>query len=94
MRRNKRNTINRHYSSYDRGLEYALRAIYEGDIIKIDGQEFSYDKQRNELIIKDFYGASIYRPYFNGIFCNPFKELIRQEVNNNDNDRTQVYGDD
>lgn len=83
MKSNKRNTINRHYSSYDKGMETALRAIYEDVIIKKDGQEYSYDKQRNELTIKDFYGTSIYQPEFNGIYCNPFKTLVRQEVNPN-----------
>lgn len=81
MENKKRNTINRHYSSYDKGMETALRAIYEDVIIKKDGQEYSYDKQRNELTIKDFYGTSIYKPEFNGLFCNPFKTLVRQEVN-------------
>lgn len=83
MKNKKRNTINRHYSSYDKGMETALRVIYEDVIIKKDGQEYSYDKQRNELTIKDFYGTSIYQPEFNGIYCNPFKTLIRQEVNPN-----------
>lgn len=88
MKNNKRNAINRHYSSYDKGMEHALRAIYDGVIIEKDGQEFSYDKQRNELTIKDFYGSSIYQPEFNGYFCNPFKKLLRQEVNNSSNNTT------
>lgn len=82
MRNNKRNTINKHHSSYDKATEHALRAIFEDVIIKIDGQVYEYDKQRNELHIKDFYKDSIYKPEFKGNFCNPFKELIRQAVNN------------
>ena len=78
---NKRNAINKHHSSYDKATEHALRAIYDDVDIKLDGQVYSYDKQRNELSIRDFYGTSIYKPEFNGIFCNPFKELVRQEVN-------------
>lgn len=78
----KRNTINKHHSSYDKATEHALRAIFEDVIIKIDGQIYEYDKQRNELHIKDFYKDSIYKPEFKGNFCNPFKELIRQAVNN------------
>lgn len=82
----KRNTINKHHSSYDKATEYALRAIYEGCIIHYQCQTFEYDKQHNELKVSDFYKpASIYKPEFKGNFCNPFKELIRQEVNNNDN---------
>lgn len=81
MRNNKRNTINKHHQSYDRATEHALRAIFEDVIIKIDGQVYEYDKQRNELHIKDFYKDSIYKPEFKGNFCNPFKELIRQAVN-------------
>lgn len=82
MTTKKRNTINKHHSSYDKATEHALRAIYEDVIIKIDGQVYEYDKQRNELSIKDFYKSSVYKPEFKGNFCNPFKELIRQEVNN------------
>lgn len=81
MNNKKRNTINKHHSSYDKATEHALRAIFEDVVIKLDGQVFSYDKQRNELSIKDFYGTSIYKPSFNGVLCNPFKELVRQEVN-------------
>lgn len=79
----KRNTINKHHSSYDKATEYALRAIYEGCIIHYQCQTFEYDKQRNELKVSDFYKpASIYKPFFNAGMCDPFKELIRQEVNN------------
>ena len=78
----KRNAINKHHSSYDKATEHALRAIFEDVIIKIDGQVYEYDKQRNELSIKDFYKSSIYKPFFNAGLCDPFKELIRQEVNN------------
>lgn len=78
---NKRNAINKHHTSYDKATEHALRAIFEDVIIKIDGQVYEYDKQRNELHIKDFYKDSIYKPEFKGNFCNPFKELIRQAVN-------------
>lgn len=86
MTNNKRNAINKHHSSYDKATEYALRAIYEGCIIHYQCQTFEYDKQRNELKVSDFYKpASIYRPEFKGTFCNPFAELIRQEINNNDN---------
>ena len=81
MKNNKRNVINKHHQSYDRATEHALRAIFEDVIIKIDGQVYEYDKQRNELHIKDFYKDSIYKPEFKGNFCNPFKELIRQAVN-------------
>lgn len=80
MKNKKRNAINKHHTSYDKATEHALRAIYEDVSIKIDGQIFDYDKQRNELTVKDFYGTSIYKPFFNAGFCNPFKELIRQEV--------------
>lgn len=79
----KRNVINKHHSSYDKATEYALRAIYEGCIIHYQCQTFEYDKQRNELKVSDFYKpASIYKPFFNAGMCDPFKELIRQEVNN------------
>ena len=79
----KRNVINKHHSSYDKATEYALRAIYEGCIIHYQCQTFEYDKQRNELRVSDFYKpASIYKPFFNAGMCDPFKELIRQEVNN------------
>lgn len=83
----KRNTINKHHSSYDKATEYALRAIYEGCIIHYQCQIFEYDKQRNELIVQDFYKpASIYQPEFKTVMgtevCNPFAKLIRQEVNN------------
>lgn len=84
----KRNVINKHHSSYDKATEYALRAIYEGCIIHYQCQTFEYDKQRNELIVSDFYKpASIYQPEFDKskLFCNPFAKLLRQEVNNNDN---------
>lgn len=79
MRNNKRNTINRHHSSYNKATEHALRAIYEDVIIKYDGQKISYDKQRNELKISDFYGVSIYKPKFNNGLCDPFNELVRKE---------------
>lgn len=86
MKGQKRNAINRHNSSYDRATEYALRAIYDDVIIKFQGQEFSYDKQRNELKVQDFYNpASIYQPEFKNFMgneiCNPFAKLIRQEMN-------------
>lgn len=81
MKNNKRNTINKHHTSYDKATEHALRAIFEDVIIKIDGQVYEYDKQRNELHIKDFYKDSIYKPFFNAGLCDPFKELVRQEVN-------------
>ena len=55
MTTKKCNVINKHHSSYDKATEHALRAIYEDVIIKIDGQVYEYDKQRNELSIKDFY---------------------------------------
>ncbi len=85
MKLKKRNTINKHHQSYDRATEHALRAIFEDVIIKLARQEFSYDKQRNELTIIDFYGTRIYKPDFTqGNFCNPFKELVRQEVNKNE----------
>lgn len=85
MKYKKRNTINKHHSSYDKATEYALQAIYDGVVIHFQGQEFSYDKQRNELTVKDFYRpASVYKPFFNAGLCDPFKELIRQEVINND----------
>lgn len=79
--KNKRNKINRHNGSYNRAVTYALQAIYDGTELVVDGQEFSYDKQLNELTIKDYCTTSIYKPEFNGMFCNPFKELVRQEVN-------------
>lgn len=90
MRNNKRNAINKHHSSYDKATEYALRAIYEGCVIHYQCQTFEYDKQYNELIVKDFYKpASIYQPEFKTIMgtevCNPFAKIIRQEVNSNDN---------
>lgn len=72
--------INKHHSSYDKATENALRAIYDGVTIKVDGQTYSYNKESNHLIIKDFYGESIYEPKFEGIFCSPFYKLIRQEV--------------
>lgn len=81
MKNNKRNAINKHHTSYDKATEHALRAIYEDVDIKIDGQVYSYDKQRNELTVRDFYGSSIYKPFFNAGLCDPFKELVRQEVN-------------
>lgn len=89
MKNKKRNAINRHNSSYDKATEYALRAIYEDVIIHYQSQTFEYDKQRNELKVSDFYKpASIYKPEFKNLmgneYCNPFKELIRQEVTNND----------
>jgi hypothetical protein len=86
MKNNKRNTINKHHQSYDKATEHALRAIFEDVIIKIDGQVYEYDKQRNELHIKDFYKDSIYKPEFSkdNLFCNPFKELVRQEVCTNE----------
>ena len=82
MRNDKRNAINKHHTSYDKATEHALRAIYEGCVIHLQGQTYEYDKQRNELYIKDFYKDSIYKPEFKGSFCNPFKELIRRAVNN------------
>lgn len=78
----KRNKVNKHHTSYDKATEYALRAIHEGCSIRVDGQVFSYDSDSNELRVHDFYGDSIYRPQFNGILCDPFKELVRREVNN------------
>lgn len=81
MKKNKKEFISKHHESYDKATEHALRAIYEGVTIKIDSQTFSYNKDKNELSIQDFYGTSIYHPEFNGNFCNPFKELVRQEVN-------------
>lgn len=77
-----RNKVNKHHTSYDKATEYALRAIYEGCTLRVDGQVFSYDKDSNELRVHDFYGDSIYRPKFTGILCDPFKELVRREVNN------------
>ena len=86
MRIKKRNAINKHHSSYDRATEYALRAINEDVIIHFQGQQFEYNKQHNELYVRDFYKpASVYQPeftYLNGVrMCNPFAKLIRQEVN-------------
>lgn len=77
----KRNKVNKHHTSYDKATEYALRVIHEGCTLRVDGQVFSYDKERNELRVHDFYGDSIYRPKFSGIYCDPFKELVRREVN-------------
>ena len=86
MKNNKRNAINKHHTSYDKATEHALRAIYEGCVIHFQGQTYEYDKQHNELIVKDFYKpASIYKPFFNAGLCDPFKELIRQEVINDSN---------
>lgn len=87
MRIKKRNTINKHHSSYDKATEYALRAINEDVIIHFQGQQFEYDKQRNELYVRDFYKpASVYQPEYTNVsgvrLCNPFARLIRQEVNN------------
>ena len=76
-----RNKVNKHHMSYDKATEYALRVIYEGCTLRVDGQVFSYDKKSNELRVHDFYGDSIYRPQFNGIYCDPFKELVRREIN-------------
>ena len=81
MKNKKRNAINKHTGSYNYSTEHALRAIYEECDIHYQGQVYSYDKQHNELSIKDFYGSSIYIPFFNAGLCNPFKELKRQEVN-------------
>lgn len=84
MRNKKRNAINRHHSSYDKGTEYALRAIIEDCEIKYDGQIYSYDKQHNELSIKDYCTTSIYKPEFSKFmgneYINPFKELVRVEI--------------
>lgn len=79
-RQNKRNKISKHHSSYDIATERALRCIYDGCNIKVDGQEYSYNKQRNELIIKDFYGVAIYKPKFINGFCDPFFERVTQEL--------------
>lgn len=80
MKKQKRNEINQHNFSYDKAREHALRAIYEGVIVKVDGQTFEYDKQHDELWVIDFYGASVYRPKLNGLFCNPFAEIIWRYV--------------
>ena len=77
-----RNKVNKYHTSYDKATEYALRVIYEGCTLRVDGQVFSYDKKSNELRVHDFYGDSIYRQKFTGILCDPFKELVRREVNN------------
>ena len=79
MKNDKRNKINRHHGSYNKATEHALRAIYEEVSIKIEGQVYSYDKQRNELSVQDFYGVSVYKPLFNAGLCDPFNELIRKE---------------
>lgn len=78
----KRNIINKHRSSYDKATEYALRAIYEGVDIKVDGQTFSYDKQHNILMIIDYCMVQKFYPKFTGIMCNPFAERIPTEVTN------------
>lgn len=72
--------INKHHNSYDKATEHALRAIYEGVDIRVDGQVYTYNKESNELTIKDYCLTSIYKPRFNGGFCNPFANLVRQEV--------------
>lgn len=81
MRKQKRNTINKHHSSYDKATEHALRAIYEDVDITIDGQTFSYDKQQNILSIKDFCTTQRFKPKFTGTFCNPFAERIPEVIN-------------
>lgn len=73
--------INKHRSSYDKATEYALRTIYDDVVIKVDGQTISYNKDKNELYIKDYNLTSTYQPEFKGLFCNPFAKLIRKEVN-------------
>lgn len=72
--------INKHHSSYDKATEYALRVIYDDCIIKVQGQEFSYNQETNELKIADYNLTSIYKPKFIDNFCEPFAELIRQEM--------------
>lgn len=75
-----RNRINRHNYSYNKSVEHALRAIYEGVSIRVDGQVFEYDKQQNLLIIKDFCSAQYYQPKFNGSFCSPFAKKIKEPI--------------
>ena len=80
MKKNNRNTINQHSYSYDRAREHALRAIYEGVDIKVDGQIYSYDSNNNILTIKDYCTAMKYYPEFNGYMCNPFAKRIEYKI--------------
>lgn len=82
MRKQKRNIINQHDYSYNKSVEHALRAIYDGVSIKVDGQVFEYDKQHNILMIKDYCTTQYYRPRFNGCFCSPFAERIPEVISN------------
>lgn len=82
MKDNKRNTINKHNFSYNTALEHAMRAIFEDVDINVDGQVYSYDKQHNILMIKDFCSEQKYKPKFNGMFCDPFAERIPEVINN------------
>lgn len=80
MKKNNRNTINRHSYSYDKARQHALRAIYEGVDIKVDGQVFSYNCNDNVLTIKDYCSEQNYRPKFSGIYCDPFAERIEYKI--------------
>ena len=80
MKKNNRNLINQHSYSYDKAREHALRAIYEGVDIKVDGQVYSYDSNNNILTIEDYCTAMKYYPEFSGYMCNPFAKRIEYKV--------------
>lgn len=77
----KSNNKNRLNSKYNKAVEYALKAIYDDCIVKVEGQTFTYDKQHNLLYLEDFTGKTIYRPKFNGMFCDVFAERVEDKSN-------------
>lgn len=80
MKKNNLNTINQHNFNYDKAREHALRAIYEGVDIKVDGQLYSYDSNNNILTIKDYCTSMEYHPEIKGYMCNPFAQRIEYKI--------------
>lgn len=79
-KKQKRNSTNPHNFFYNKAQQHALRAIYEGVDIKVDGQVFSYNCNDNILTIRDYCTEQNYHPKFSGIYCDPFAERIEYKI--------------
>ena len=81
---NKRKIINKHIGNNFNANTLAYKAIQIQGTIKYDSITYNYNKDTNILTVSDGITTDLYRPLITNDNIEPFNELIRQEIINDD----------
>ena len=81
---NNRKIINKHIGNNFNANTLAYKAIQLQGTIKYDSITYNYNKDTNILTVSDGITTDLYRPLITNDNIEPFNELIRQEIINDD----------